>query len=563
MIPNYSENPSLRKKVVVTVDGSKEYRVHCRLMKGKYYVKNKDCYEVDGSWYTLDSGNIIRDHETGKMVLKANIRKLQMVEGIVDYNDEQPVFGHYTPNLTKNTIVLDAKGVQSRCIDEHVAMKGGNVEDIARGYFIHPEKINAPEKKRNKDGGIEEFMRQQREEAQRRMVEAVHAAEPRQFVPGVGNQRRQVVINRIVEEPVENIGRAANYGELRNYGVEDDPALFDKTIAAYNTYPIPNSKEVRRYAKFLQDRTFGIEYETIRGYVPPRIQFRYGLIPLRDGSLHGGVELSSVPLGGARGLQTTNLTCNELSKRCAVNLDCSLHIHFGTLNETRLSVVAMYHLCRRIQDELFTMFPYYKTEPKGIKGDKNYCQKLKPLTTRTLPKKASKDSFQKYLDYYYMRIFTFLLEGTPPSRDYNKRAAVHPVQQKWNRMARYYWFNLMPTLLSTRRTVEFRLHQGTLNPIKTVNWLFICNAIIGYAYAHPREILSSNNPIALNEVLDWYADTFKTDTANFLSEYLNAYVLSRKAEFNKATNKGDYVCDWDLKADKTYTFVHKGVSSLF
>lgn len=584
MLPRFLENPNLKKKVVVTIDGNKEYRAHCRLKKGRYYVKNKDCFEIDGNWYTLDSGLIIFDNELNEMVIKA--RAPHLIHGIIDYKeDDVPVLGYYSPNANKNTVVVDKTGKQYFCITETVAIKGGNSEDIAHGVFVHSrwlkEKFAAPiPEKKGRRGA--QFIPPQRvaQGQQQHWIQApvVNDGPPRAAIDDildmaeddpldiavrVMQKRMQEQAAQVQRQPAMELGNPAAYGELSQYGVEDDPIKFDTAIENYNKYELSYSKDVKRYAKFLCDRTFGIEYETRKGFVPTRILSRNGLIPLRDGSLHGGVELSTVPISGAKGLQTTSITCNELAKRCTVNLDCSLHIHFGTLQESRLLIIALYHLCKRVQDELFTMFPYYKTNPKGIKGDKNYCQKLKPLTTKLLPKKLDKENFQKYVDYYYTRIFTFLLEGTAPNQHYNKKVAVHPVAQKWNRMSRYYWFNLMPMMLSPRRTVEFRVHQGTVNPIKTINWLFICNAIIGYAQSHSKEILTSADPIPIKEILDWYGVNFKTETATFLSEYLNAYFKSRQEEFQKDYIKGDLISDWDLEKDRFYTFNYKGVSSLF
>lgn len=644
MIESYSVNPNLGKNVVTTVNGNKEYRANCRMWKGQYFIKEKDCFEIDGTWYRGTSELIVKDYETGKMLLKKNASKL--INGIVDYDDEKPVMGYYTVNLAKNTMVVNSMGFKYNCISDQVACKGGNAENIIDGMFYSQDlnKVEKkPAKKSNADwfiaavddieipilnedpvplpariraqfigNGVDPVDRGEVQVDEPEILRTLPNTRPgtmriwmnniayvlptveahttlAQFVrnnPGsqasTGNLIPVVAYNKLVEDrnrarrrggevarPVARaegagnvLGSAKSYGELTQYGVEDNKDKFEETVRIYNEQSVSYSKEVKRYARFLEGRTFGIEYETKQGFVPQRILSRCGLIPLRDGSLHGGVELTSIPLEGAKGLQITSTTCNELSKRCSVDKDCSLHIHFGTLKENRLFTVALYQLGRRIQEEMLQMFPYYKTDHTGIK-EKNYCQKLRPLTTKLLPKKTDKESFGKYIDYYYTRIMTFLLEGSAPDRNYNHDNAAHPVQQKWNRTSRYYWMNFLPLLLSPRRTVEFRLHQGTLSPIKTINWLFMCNAILSYANAHAKDILQSKEVIPIKTILNWYKDTYKTDTANFLSEYLIEYFESRKAEFSAAFNKNDYLCEWDLKEDRFYKFNHKGVSSLF
>jgi hypothetical protein len=121
----------------------------------------------------------------------------------------------------------------------------------------------------------------------------------------------------------------------------------------------------------------------------------------------------------------------------------------------------------------------------------------------------------------------------------------------------------MNLFFSERKTAEFRLHHNTLNGQKMVNWLFICNAIVRYAEKNAKQILSSGNPIPMDEILNYYADTFPTKEGKFLSSYLKAYATDRTKYFTTMAGKGDYICEAEIKEDKTYTFEHEGVSWLF
>ena len=112
-------------------------------------------------------------------------------------------------------------------------------------------------------------------------------------------------------------------------------------------------------------------------------------------------------------------------------------------------------------------------------------------------------------------------------------------------------------------TVEFRLHHGTLNGQKMINWLFICNAICQYAVKNANTILSDNKPIDLDTVLSHYESTFKTAQGKFLSDYLKAYVKDRKEYFAKDKARGDYISQKETQEDKEYIFTHEGVSWLF
>lgn len=106
--------------------------------------------------------------------------------------------------------------------------------------------------------------------------------------------------------------------------------------------------------------------------------------------LNGGAELVSIPLSGAKGLQTLVNLSEELQERGEIGIDCSHHIHFGNIGTDKLSIISLYRLCRNIQNELLPMFPYYKVDPSGIK-QKNYTKKLLKLNINSL-KDPSKES---------------------------------------------------------------------------------------------------------------------------------------------------------------------------
>jgi hypothetical protein len=94
-------------------------------------------------------------------------------------------------------------------------------------------------------------------------------------------------------------------------------------------------------------------------------------------------------------------------------------------------------------------------------------------------------------------------------------------------------------------------------------WLYICNAIVKYAEVHAKEILSSNAPISLDEVLNYYKSTFRTKEASFLSNYLKAYVKDRKDYFLKDQKRGDYVSEKEMADDKTFVFKYEGIDWFF
>lgn len=493
----YRDNPSLDLTVVTTVNGNKEYRVNCKKILDKYYVMNEDCFFVANKWYRKDSGLILFDSEKQEWVLKST---KGLIEGIIKFEDGKPVFGYFTPNKYNNCRYKDYT-----VLSPEVLIYGGKVEDVSTGIW---------------------------EDIGRKDVQT-----PKNVVDHTG----------------------------KGYSIEDNATEFKNKIDSYAEYNTPMGKNVRQYGAMLGDTTFGIEVECAKGFLPEHLQNRLGVVICRDGSLKdengmNGPEFVTVPYFGAKGLQSQSNLSKELNKRTTIDLNCSYHIHFGNIDTSRIALVSLYKLTSKIQNEIFTMFPYYKAQPAGIKS-KNYNKKLPVLDIGLMPKCGSNDDYRNYINEAYTKIFSWLSEGYIPDMRINRKNKKHPATDKWNRHERYYWVNFMNTIFSDRNTVEFRLHGPTTNAQKMTNWLFICNAILKYSNLNYHKILSSDCDISLKEVLSYYEE-YGTN-GKFLSEYLSAYVDERKAEFLKDYIKGDKVSKWDIEQDKDYVFSYKNVKHLF
>lgn len=501
----YNENPNLGIKKVVTVTGETEYRQNCRKIKGQYYVMNKDCFKIGELWIRTDSGLIEKDHKKGTWVLK-KYAQLNLAHGVVGFSPEgRAIMGYYTPDPYDNCII-DLDGLKHGAISADMLIQNGYAEDFSTGMFYPPKNIKALQTPRN---------------------EVDHTA--------------------------------------KGYNLEDNTYEYLNKTKLFSEYKRSLSKDVLSYAKMLGDISFGIEIECAKGYLPDFIQNRTGVVICRDGSLNDGngkpgPEFVTIPLRGAQGLQNIKDICQELTKRTEIDIKCSLHLHIGNLPTTRMFILSMYKLCSKIQNEMFTMFPYYKTNPEGIKH-KNYNQKLPSLSIYSADSSMDKDDFIEYVNSNYKKLFSWLAEGYQPDDRYNRKNKVHPIKDKWGRHSRYYWMNLMNVIFSDRNTIEFRLHTPTTNFQKVLNWLFICNAIVKYANTHAKQILLSRNGITINEILDYYKQ-YGT-RGEFLSRYLNAYVMERKELFYKDYLIGDYISEWEMRKDKEYTFTYENVNYLF
>lgn len=500
----FKDNPNLDLSIINTHNGEKEYKVNCKKIKGEYFRINEDCFLVEGKWYRLKSGLIALDYETGNYVLDK-----RLVSGVVSFKEDgSPIMGKFTPNPYNNVVYETRNGTQYICLNSEILINSGRIEDFSLGVWYdknHPA--------------------------------AALAQVPRNILDHTG----------------------------KGYSIEDNSVEFKQKIDLYNKYKPVMSKNLLMYSKFLGDTTFGVELECSHGTLPDNIQNRTGVVICRDGSLKDengmpGPEFVTIPLQGAKGLQTISTLCKELTKRTKININCSLHIHFGNIPTSRAYLVSLYKLCYKIQNEIFTMFPYYKANPDGVKN-KNYNKKLPSLYMSRIAESCSKEDYNRFINGTYYKIFSWLTEGYTPDAERNRKNRRHPTTTKWERHARYYWINFMNTIFSERNTLEFRLHGPTTNQQKVVNWLFICNAILKYTHSHQSKILSSNCTITLNEILDYY-ERFGND-GKFLSEYLKAYVSSRKDMFLNDYKNNDHISYWDIDGDKDYEFIYKNIKNLF
>jgi hypothetical protein len=502
----YGDNPNLKLKKVTTVMGDVEYRRNCKYIGGKYYLMERDCFCIDGKWYRYDGGNIIFDHERKVWVHKKQAGSL--ARGIVDFEtDGKPKYGMYTPNPYNNLKCRLEDSSLHYALSQDILLKNGYVEDVASGVWYSKVALGVTGVKRAKT---------------------------------IRNER--------------------SFTD-RGYNIEDNAKDFKNKVALYNAYDTVISKEARLYAKYLGDITFGAEVEIAKGNLPEHLQNRYGIVICRDGSIDGGPELVTIPLTGAKGLQSLKDLSEDLKTRGDLSIACAFHLHIGTIRTDKLFLAAFYQLCRKVQDELFTMFPYYKTDHRGVKR-KNYNQKLESLSIHPLIK-TDKESYEMFLIDSYSKIFDFLAEGQMTLDQFNKRTREHPIPRKWERNNRYYWANIMNMFFTHRNTVEFRLHGPTINHHKMINWLFICNAIVKYAERNAAEIIRTAGNISVKEVLDVYKDLHPKDSkAAFLSDYLQEYFRSRQAKFVTDLKRGDKLSAWDIDDDKSYKFSYKGVCGL-
>lgn len=507
---SYNSNPNLRYRKIETFDGKTEYLKNCRKIDEIYY-KEEDCVNISGKWYIKTNPSLLIDSETNKMfVAEARGRRIQ---GIISIDEKgNPIYGYFTPNSAKNVKCID-NNLSTLVIaisDEIFAGSKNYIEDLSQGVWYRHE----------------------------------------QLTPTIIKKAQTIT----------------NYYDwtVKKYNIEENTHEFAQKNASYNqfSHPILNCHD--KYGKFL-NFTYGFEFEVQQGFIPEFLQSRHGIVVCRDGSIPDangklGMEAVTVPLSGAKGFSSLHSLCERVKDRVTLDINCSMHTHLGGYPSDKESVVALWLLCTRIQDDILDILPPYKRHWEGYKR-KNYCKVLDTLGIQA-PISFTIESFIKFVDLAYAKIFNFLSDFKMEFHNF-KEGMRHPSGYKWDIENRKTWANFINMFFSSRKTIEFRAHQATFNPVKTINWLFITNAILKYAQVNTKQILTQKGRIRLNDVLNVYAVQNPSSVdAQFISAYLREYADSRRKEFSKALSEKDLACIWDLQEDKSYNFLMGGKNLL-
>lgn len=447
---------------VKTFDGTIAEKSQCRYIKGEYFIKEKQCFFIDGKWYRINSGVIVKDYETNEYLLKSLLRN--QVYGIVDYIDSKIVYGYFTRNIFTNEIGLiinsDERISQQDILNSDIATKCGLKRD-KRTTVWYNKKVNP-----------------------------LHALG---FSSGNSPFR---IARSIFKNPLEyQAGPSIN--KFTNY--------YNQYTSKYGDYGLESKfyKEVGGYS-------WGIEYETYDGIIPENELIKTGLIPLRDGSLDGGIEYTTIPLHGQSGLGVINKQCELLKEHTLINSNCSMHIHVGGFKLDKETIVSLYVLNYILQNDIFKMFPVSYCKSSIIKRqDYN-----KPLPILGVNKTISCDD-------YFNKIFKFLDPNTK-FKTFGKTHSNDPENRsKWYIKSRYHFVNFIPTIFNNSGTIEYRVHTPTQNSTKVINWLFILIGII--KFAEKNKLLISENiykflhsGINLSEILN---SVYSEELATYLVTY--------------------------------------------
>lgn len=291
----------------------------------------------------------------------------------------------------------------------------------------------------------------------------------------------------------------------KKYGIE----ITTFKYKSLKSMPYMRDKNLERFLKGIK---FGFEFETSNGFIKSKKLSEYGVEGLLDGSLReDGVEpfeYATIPYTQTKGLNYVKEFMSILKTHCEHNYKCSVHINLSGIEVNKSSIVYLYNVLEKIQNDLFKMFSHRRRYSE-------YCKKLP-----TFSKDYNFDNTLEFKSYYH-DIVSFL-GNKPLSNKNNIKNKQHPIQkQKWNIPSRYYFANLNDFYYKKNPRIEFRIHEGCFDFNQIFNWFLMCVKII--KFANKMDYQDLNKDMTLDNVL------FR----GFYGRELKQYYMERKKKFNQ------------------------------
>jgi hypothetical protein len=342
-----------------------------------------------------------------------------------------------------------------------------------------------------------------------------------------------VWVKPINEQGVDVLNQLYPYANSKGvYNTEELPKsnfLNLTKISNNNFEKMSNNKKIKYLTKALKfdNYNFGIEYETSNGSLSIVKELDLGLIALSDGSLKENglapLEYTSVVIKGSNLITAIHKHTKALNYNCEFGIKCALHLHISNFKIDYIT--NLYSILYNIQDELFTLFPINRTNPKKFNDDaKEYCKKLPELQDLTLLNIAKVFADNNILAMSDDEILSVI------------KSKSAPYIRKWNNPNRYYFVNLYNLLFKPSETVEFRIHEGTFNKHKIIYWAAFCIAILKAAE-------NNETNLTITEILDFYIDSV-------IREKMRNYFEKRAMFFKKLNNIEDIKNYMQKKNDK-------------
>jgi len=478
------------EKKVITIKGEEVPISQCRKFNNLYYkigdinIQNSgDCYLINDKCYREETGLVVYNYSINQYVLLDN----SMFKGIVDIIEDKLIIGYFNRNI-KYSKIIDKDNNSFYLFNPEIFKNNKEYrEQLSSGDFYHISRLPS-----NKFNTI-------------------------------------MFPHKDYKYSLPYDSKGITEYNLKNYNENYNPEI---------------SKSIKNYAPLLENLSFGLEFETTKGFIPNRILNQYGLIPLRDGSI-SGIEYVTVPMIGEKGLQCTADILKVLKERTEYNDDtCSLHLHLGNIPRTKEFILAFFKVGMKIQDEMFQMFPLYKKYNYHIKN-KNYSA---PLPTFEILSQLDPVIDSRNIDENFGVLYKYLSMGQDFKSVGNNLENVlsHPADpngnQKWNVRPRYFLFNMIPLIFGNKQTIEFRIHTPTYDVNKILPFIFMNALIVNFTIKNQERILKNKsflNNYDLFNILSYQIDSCDISNTSSFRDLIYDYIERRKGNCERQILKGN------------------------
>lgn len=226
---------------------------------------------------------------------------------------------------------------------------------------------------------------------------------------------------------------------------------------------------------YIEDFTFGLEYETSAGNIPWLSCIDTNLVPLYDGSINGH-EYVTFPLTHID-LPIIKQHLKLLERYTFYDKNCSLHIHFGNFPINNSYINRLCKFWCHFQWSISMYIPRYSYYTERYKSNGKAYNKPFP-SIASLPTFYKRFTGNKYNDDQ-----SFYLPNSYDSTE----------ERKWEVHGRYFNMNIMHLISGdAHKTVEFRFLRPTTDYSEIKWYLLILSAFLIYVI-NSRIVTIKNN----------------------------------------------------------------------
>jgi len=546
------------KQTITTYGGLNVSKDICRKINDVYYLigdvneeNSGECYYIDGTYYRTHKGKIQWDAVKKQYLV---IEEWSWRFGITGYDKTgYPTIGYSTVNMQSDITTGTGSDLYRHLMTLQSNYKNNNllgVQNLVTGncFRIGPTKfirfytfISKSDTERLPNLKSRFYFS---EEISIKVAGGIWSLESRQMIDKSSISLDHILVrnwNFDSSKPVDKRYKRSLPYNLNSSIMKDASYRFRKGETS-----IPSKASLKNnYEKVIQDLckdlTYGIEMETISGFIPEDICKDIGLVALRDGSVEG-LEYASIPYKDDEIVDAAINISKALTENCSFDDSCSFHLHIGGIPRTESFIVAFTRMLPLFEKMSYAIMPKYKKENKGYKN-KNYTKPFPFLAYNMAA--LSSSSINEQFNIIKEILINVGIGSTRNEKIENIKA--HPSDpdgnRKWQVTSRYLNVNMIPIIFGNKQTIEFRMHDATYNPNNMLNWIVLCSAFVSFVKQYEDDILNKKG--ITSSVLHMFDrmifnEDYSESGEVIMSKFLDLLIFKNKVIINKTNNSSTY-----------------------